>query len=381
MIYFDWNATTPPHDDVLDAMRAAERDCWANPSSVHRPGQAARALLDSAREAVAALVERHPRDVVLTSGGTEANNLALWQPFVDEPAGRALVLSRLEHPSVVSTAEGLAQRGVELRWMEVQADGTVDLPSLERALADRPQLVSLQAVNHETGVIQPVERATALAHAAGALMHVDAVQSVGKLPVAALAGADLVTVAAHKIRGPKGIGALVGREGLKLRPLLRGGEQERGLRPGTQSGALAAGFAVAARRAVRTADSYAIVAVVRDELEAQLIALGADHGIRVQRNGSAVRTPHVSNLSWQGWRAPELCAALDLDGLAVSSGSACSAGTAAPSPVVMAMLGAERSGSAVRFSLGEAVTRAEIDRAVAIVRRLLERQRRCNTTT
>ena len=375
MIYLDWNATTPPLDEALDAMRAAERDCWANPSSVHRPGQAARAQLDAAREAIAVLVARHQRDVVLTSGGTEANNLALWQPFLDGPTSEdgagALVLSRLEHPSILSTAEGLARRGVELRWIDVCPDGTADLASLERALSSPARLVTLQAVNHETGVIQPIDEATALAHAAGALMHVDAVQAVGKIPLAL--SANMVTVAAHKIRGPKGIGALIGREGLKLRPLLRGGEQERGLRPGTQSAALAAGFAVAARHAVDSPAHHGRVLELRDELEARLIAMAARHQVRVERNGYAARVPHVTNLSWQGWRAPELCAALDLEGLAVSSGSACAAGTAAPSPVVTAMLGATRARSAVRFSLGETTKPDDVHRACVIVERVLER--------
>ncbi|WP_437516871.1 cysteine desulfurase family protein [Sorangium sp. So ce1099] len=403
VIYLDWNATTPPHPEVLAAMQAAAEVAWANPASVHGPGRRARAFIEQAREAVARLVGLDARDVTLTSGGTEANNLALSHAFGDEVAasgaagatsagsgaagatasGRlqgALVVSRIEHPSVTRAAEGLARRGVEVAWVDPEPSGRVApaalAAALDRAAAVAPvRLVSLQAVNHETGVIQPVAEAAAIAHARGARLHVDAVQAVGRLPPEAWAGADLVSVAAHKIRGPKGIGALAVRPGVRLRPVLLGGAQERGLRPGTQDPLAAAGFAAAARRALDAPARYAALAPLRDHLEAALIEAGRAAGAAPLPNGEGTRAPHITNLSWPGWRGDELCAALDLEGVAVSSGSACSAGTAEPSPVLTAMLGPERAASAVRFSIGEETTEADVVEAVRRVARVLARLR------
>ncbi|WP_438011305.1 cysteine desulfurase family protein [Sorangium sp. So ce321] len=403
VIYLDWNATTPPHPEVLAAMQAAAEVAWANPASVHGPGRRARAFIEQAREAVARLVGLDARDVTLTSGGTEANNLALSHAFGDEAAGAgaagapsagagaagapswgrlhgALVVSRIEHPSVTRAAEGLARRGVEVAWVDPEPSGRVApealAAALDRAASVAPvRLVSLQAVNHETGVIQPVAEAAAIAHARGARLHVDAVQAVGRLPPEAWAGADLVSVAAHKIRGPKAIGALAVRPGVRLRPVLLGGAQERGLRPGTQDPLAAAGFAVAARRALDAPARYAALAPLRDRLEAALIEAGRAAGDAPLPNGEGMRAPHITNLSWPGWRGDELCAALDLEGVAVSSGSACSAGTAEPSPVLTAMLGPERAASAVRFSIGEETTEADVVEAVRRVARVLARLR------
>ncbi|APR77654.1 Cysteine desulfurase [Minicystis rosea] len=380
MIYLDWNATTPPHPDAIDAMRRALETAWANPASVHGAGRRARAHVEQAREAVAQLVGLDARDVVLTSGGTEANNLALAHAFPREGPQGSLVLSRLEHPSVVRAAERLSAEGVVVEWAPPDASGRLDPASVaeacDRAAARAPlRLVVLQAVNHETGVIQPVAAVADLAHARGAKLHVDAVQAVGRLDPSVWAGADLVTVAAHKIRGPKGVGALATQPGIRLRPVLLGGAQERGLRPGTQDPAACAGFAAAAERAREAPARYAALAALRDTFEAALIALGARHGQPPARNGDAPRAPHVSNLSWPGWRGDELCAALDLEGVAVSSGSACSAGTAEPSPVLTAMLGEPRARGAVRVSLGEETTGEALAEALQRWERVLERQR------
>lgn len=405
-IYLDWNATTPPHPEVLEAMREASSAAWANPASVHAFGRQARAWVERAREAVADLTGFDARDVVLTSGGTEANNLALLVAEGPAPAARApaasrgrprredqarsvpsaaaapgavgIVVSRIEHPSIVRMAEALEGRGVRVTWVDPSPDGVILPEALEEAI-DRAareaviRLVVLQAVNHETGVLQPIAEAAALTHARGALLHVDAVQAAGRLSPEVWAGADLVSIAAHKMRGPKGIGALATRPGVRLRALLMGGQQEKGLRPGTQDAGLSAGFAIAAERAKSGPARYAAVELLRDRLEADLLRAGDDAGVSALRNGTARRAPHVTNLSWLGWRGDELCAALDLEGVAVSSGSACSAGTAEPSPVLRAMLGEARASSAVRVSLGEETSLAEVVEAVRRWRRVLGR--------
>lgn len=233
--------------------------------------------------------------------------------------------------------------------------------------------MALQAVNHETGVIQPVDEIAQLLTRRNAggdqkvLWHCDAVQAVGRLPPSAWAGADTVAVASHKLRGPKGVGAVATKLGVRLSPLLRGGEQEKGVRPGTQDPVALAGFGAAAKRAHSTPARYEALRPLRDELEVALAAAGA------LRNGAEPRAPHVTNLSFPGWRGPEICAALDLEGVHVSSGSACSAGTAEPSPVIGAMLGVERARSAVRISLGETSNAADISAAGQAFLRILGR--------
>jgi cysteine desulfurase len=282
----------------------------------------------------------------------------------------ALVTSSLEHPSILRVAEALEREELlRIEWVRPLEDGRLDLDDLQRALgADGVRLVCMQAVNSETGVVQPVAEAVGLAHRHGALCHVDAVQAWGRVEFDA-AAPDSVSLAAHKIRGPKGIGALITRPGLHLEPVLRGGAQERGLRPGTVDPVACAGLAAAARHARRGPERYLAVAVLRDQLETRLRAFPSAPRL----NGTARRAPHVTNLSWPGWKGAELVAALDLEGVSVSSGSACSAGTTEPSSVLLAMVGRERAASAVRLSLGESTTVADIDGAVAAFERVLAR--------
>ncbi len=372
-MYLDWNSTTPPLPEALDAMREVAGRVWGNPSSIHADGRAASAAVEAARAAVARLTGGDARDVLLTSGGTEANNLALRSAF-EGGARRRLVTSRLEHPSVARVAEALEAEGrAEVRWLRVTPAGVIELADLEAALQERPgavALVTVQAVNHETGIVQPVAEVIARARAAGARVHVDAVQAWAKLPTTALAGADTLSLAAHKLRGPKGIGALIARPGLRLLPLLLGGAQERGLRPGTGDAALAAGLAVAARRALDGSVRYARIAALRDTLEAALLALP---GAPRVAGSPALRAPHVSTLVWPGWVGAELVAALDLEGVSVASGAACSAGTVDPSPVIAAMLGAALASSSIRVSLGELTTEEEVARAITAFTRVLQR--------
>lgn len=358
-VYLDWNATAPILPAAADAMDRATRELWGNPSSLHRAGRQARAVLDETRERIAELLGGNARDVVLTSGGTEANNWALM-------SSSALVTSRLEHPSVTRVAEHLEQQGVPVNWLKTGPSGVVDVDEVEQAVRalPAPVTVALMAVNHETGVVQPTLEVAARVQALGARLHVDAVQWFGKGPWGALPPADTLSIAAHKIRGPKGIGALVFR-GEPPAQLLYGGAQEQGLRPGTQSAALAAGFVEALKHARSGPERYQVLAPLRDRLEHELASFA-------EVNGTGSRLPHVSNLALHLFPGAEFVAAIDLAGVCVSSGSACSVGTAEPSEVIRAMYGRERALRAVRWSFGEETTEHEVTQAIAAARKILE---------
>lgn len=360
-VYLDWNATSPPLPRAIETMAEVARHAWGNPASVHAAGRRARDEVESAREEVARLVGASPRDVIFTSGGTEANNLALR-------GAPALVTSALEHPSITRVAEALEGEGKVVRWLPVPASGRLQVAAVNEALVDLPAgtVVAVGAANHETGVIQSVAEIAEAAHARGALLHVDAVQAVGKLPPESWEGADTFAIAAHKLRGPKGIGALVHRPERAPRPLLLGGSQERGRRPGTVDPVAACGFRIAAEWAQHARPERARITRRRDRLETELVRSGA------HVNGNqAHRLGHVSNVGFPGRAGDELVAALDLLGVAVSSGSACSAGTTEPSKIITAMLGIERARAAVRLSLGETTTDDDVERALAAFSRAL----------
>ncbi len=362
-VYLDWNATTPPLPEVVDAMREAALTTWGNPASIHAVGRAARAAVEDARAAVAELTGTDPRDVTFTASGTEANNLALRSIA----PGTKIVTSRVEHPSVTRVAEALEREGkARVHWVRVLPSGVLDLDDLDAAL-EKGALVTVQAVTHETGMIQPISDVVARAKAKGARVHVDAVQGWGKVPVAG--GWDTASVGPHKMRGPKGIGALVTRPGVKIAPVVLGGTQEKGIRPGTVDPVLAAGFAVAARRAQGSVDRWWAIAKLRDELELGLLALGKARIAGDPRR----RAPHVSNLMWRGWIGAELVAALDLEGVCVSSGAACSAGTVEPSPVLHAMFGDDGSTSGVRASLGDTTTLEDVRYAIEAFKKVVAR--------
>lgn len=354
-IYLDWNATTPLHPEVIAAQVEAASTAWGNPASVHGTGRRARAIVEGLREELAGFLGFEARDIILTSGGTEANNLAL-------AAAPTLVTSRLEHPSVVRVAEALAGRGTTVRWLPVPATGQLEANAVRVECAGLPAggWVAVQAANHETGVLQPIAAIAEVVHAAGQRLHVDAVQALGKVELAELGlrEADSVAVTAHKIRGPKGVGALCFR-GRPPQPVLLGGAQERGLRPGTVDAVAAAGFHAALGLARSGPARWVRIAALRDSLERALADVA-------QRNGAPPRLPHVTNLSFAGVRGDELVAALDLLGVRVSSGSACAAGTAEPSPVITAMLGAERAASAVRVSLSDELEAERIPEIIAL---------------
>jgi len=366
-IYLDWNATAPLRPQARAAAAEALSVC-GNPSSVHAEGRAVRQRIEEARESVAALVGAEPRNVVFTSGGTEANMTAL-SPFLGqetEPRD-CLLISAIEHPSVL--AGGRFSRDA-IETVPVTAAGGLDLSALERQLAtlaargrQRP-LVSVMLANNETGVVQPIAQVAALAQAAGALCHVDAVQGAGRIAcnINELQ-ADLLTISGHKIGGPKGVGAVIKRDhGLHLAdPLIKGGGQERGARAGTENVAGIVGFGAAAAAArLALAQEGARMAALRDRLEA---GLKARMPAAIVFGMGAERLPNTTLFAVPGIKAETAVIALDLDGIAVSSGAACSSGKVQPSHVLAAMgVGAPLAQGAIRVSLGPTTTESEVDR-------------------
>ena len=350
--YLDWNATAPLRPEAAAAVTAALA-CCGNPSSVHRWGRAARAEVERARTAVAALVGVPGHGVVFVSGGTEANHLALLG------SGRARVLvSAVEHDSVL-------RAWPEAEPIPVDCDGLVRLEALQLLLAadPRPTLVSVMLANNETGVIEPAAEIAAIAHAHGALYHCDAVQAAGKIPLdVASLGADLVTLSAHKLGGPPGAGALVMTGELDLLPILRGGGQERGRRAGTENLPGIAGFAAAAKAAAAELASYDQVRALRDALEAEIVAAAPD---AVVLGAAAPRLPNTSAVAMPGTAAETQIIALDLDGVMVSAGAACSSGKVGPSHVLKAMrVPPDLAAATIRVSLGWSTTEADIGRFV-----------------
>ena len=363
-IYFDWNSTSPPHASVVEDMRCVAMECWANPASVHGWGRRAKQLVESVRDLAAECIGAHPRDLLFTSGGTEANNWAL-----DDAPG--LVVSRLEHPSITRQAERLAGRGRPVRWVSVTGSGQVDPDSVRAALRDMPSgsVVAAMAVNHETGIVQPIEAIGNVAHEFGAFLHVDAVQALGKLPLSRWTAWDSVAVAAHKIRGPKGVGVFAWKAPRPPpSPLMVGGGQERGLRPGTVDPVNIAGFGTALARLGEHSASQSRLRVLRDKLETELSDV-----MQCNVGPSLERLSHVASLFAPTWPAEELVAAMDLEGVCISAGSACSAGTSEVSQVIEAMLGTTRAHSTVRVSLGELTTETEIDVGLEAFHRVLRR--------
>jgi cysteine desulfurase len=361
--YFDWNATTPLRDEAREAMAAALA-LPGNPSSVHAEGRAARKAVEQAREEVAALVGARPADVVFTSSGTEANMLALTpaiQVATDKRPRSRLLLSAIEHASVRGGGRFSRDAMAEIA---VDADGRIDLAALRDAVAASPRaFVSIMLANNETGVIQPVAAAAEIVHAADGLLHVDAVQAAGRIPFdIASIGADLLTLSAHKIGGPKGAGALVRRsDDIHLpEPLIRGGGQERGLRAGTENvaGIIGFGAAAAVARHERIAQAKHMLAL-RDRLEAGLKAISPR---AVIFGAGAERLPNTTLFALDSMKAETAVIAFDLEGIAVSSGAACSSGKVQPSHVLAAMgVSPALTRGAVRVSLGWSTAETDIE--------------------
>jgi cysteine desulfurase len=373
-VYLDHNASTPLDPRVLDAMLPLLSEAFGNPSSLHWFGQRARAAVEEARVQAASLIGASPAEVVFTASGTEADNLALRgvAARAREPR-RKLVVTAVEHHAVLNTARALVEEGFPVETVRVDAEGRVDLDDLRSKVDDGTALVSIMLANNETGVVQPVAEAARLARERGALVHCDAVQAAGKVPVDVRAlDVDLLTVSAHKIYGPKGVGLLYVRRGTPMKALLRGGAQERNRRAGTENVAGIVGLGAAARLAREHLEADGPrVRGLRDRFEAELLAIAG-----ATRNGAEPRVPNTTNVSFAGTEAEGLLMALDLMGVAVSTGAACAAGGIEPSHVLRAMgLPAERVQASLRFSLGRATTEAQLARAADGVRAAVERQR------
>ncbi len=379
-VYFDYNATAPMHAESVEAVARVSRDIFGNASSVHHFGQQAKAILDDARSAAAMLVGGDPSEIVFTSGGTEADNFALrGAAEALEPTGRRhLVTSAIEHEAVLNTLKALARRGWETTLVPVDQTGVVSPERVAEAVTDRTALVSVMHANNEIGTIQPVAQLAAVAHARGALFHTDAVQSAGKLPIdVRTLGVDLLAISAHKFSGPKGAGALWIKRGTRMLALLTGGRHERNRRAGTENVPAIAGLGVAARLAAVKLASPGTEATrltaLRNRLEDDILRLVPGTAVNGARGD---RVPNTTNISFDRVEAESLLIALDLEGIAVSTGSACSSGTLEPSHVLRAMgFNAHRTQNSLRFSLGLFSTEAEVDRVVATLPRLVEKLR------
>jgi cysteine desulfurase len=376
-IYFDYNATTPLAPDAIDAVTAATRDLFGNASSVHTFGQQAKAALDHARSSIAALIGGDPLEVVFTSGGTESDNFAIRgvADALEPTKRRHLITTAIEHEAVLNTLKALARRGWRITILPVDQSGIVSPDRLREVITDDTALVSVMHANNEIGTIQPVAEMAAIAHEHGALMHSDGVQSAGKISVDVRSlGLDLFSISAHKFNGPKGAGALWIKRGTRVQAILTGGKHERNRRAGTENVPAIAGMGAAARLAVAKLDGEsARVAALRDRLETGI--LRAVDGTAV--NGARDRrVPNTSNISFERVEAESLLIALDLEGIAVSTGSACSSGTLEPSHVLRAMgFPPHRTQNSLRFSLGMYSTDAEVDRVIEVLPRLVEKLR------
>ena len=376
-VYFDYNATTPLAPDVIEAVARASRDTFGNASSIHHFGQQAKAVLDDARSELATLIHGDPSEIVFTGGGTEADNMAIrGAAEAIEPTGRRhLIASPIEHEAVLNTLKALARRGWRTTLLPVDESGIVAPDRLREALQDDTALVSIMHANNEIGTIQPIAELAQLAHGRGALLHTDAVQSVGKIPVDVRAlGADLLSLSAHKFNGPKGAGALWIKRGTRMLPILTGGKHERNRRAGTENVPAIAGLGVAARLAGgKLGAESARVAALRDRLEEGILRGVPGTAVNGARGS---RVPNTSNISFERVEAESLLIALDLEGIAVSTGSACSSGTLEPSHVLRAMgLSTHRTQNSLRFSLGLFSTEAEVDRVIEVLPRLVEKLR------
>jgi cysteine desulfurase len=381
-IYLDYNATTPVDRAVLEAMLPYFAENFGNASSIHSSGQRGRSAVDAARDSVAALIGAKAAEVVFTSGGTEADNLALFgSVMASNQARKHVITTAIEHHAVLNAAQALEKQGIDVTYVSVSGDGVVDPQDIRRELRPETILISVMHANNELGTIQPIEEIGRIAAEADVYFHCDAVQSAGKMPLDVnRLGVDLLSVSAHKIYGPKGIGALYVRSGTPLAPQFHGGHHERDRRPGTENVPGIVGFGKAAELAKMNCETDAArVAVFRDRLEEMLT--GSLRSVRVNGD-SGRRVANTTNMAFAGAGGEALVIALDLQGISCSTGAACSSGAVEPSHVLLAIgLPADEARSSLRFSLGRATTSDEIDRAIAIIPPTVERLRAISPRT
>jgi cysteine desulfurase len=376
-IYFDHAATTPVRPEVLEAMLPFWGPRFGNPSSVHRWGREARAALDEARDRLARCLGANADEICFTSGGTEGDNLAVLGAWRARRTTRPVVVtSPIEHKAVLAAVHQVAKEGGEERLLDVDAQGRIDPAQFAEAIDERVALASVMWVNNEIGTMQDLPALAERARSRGTLVHTDAVQAFGKVPIdLRTLAADYLTISGHKIGAPKGIGAMFVRRGTPLEPLMHGGTQDRGRRPGTENVAMAVGLARAAEIAVDEMPAEcARLAELRDRLEAALLARIPDAVVHAR---GTVRAPHIVNISVPGTDSESLLMALDLKGVACSAGSACQSGSITPSHVLSAIgVRPELAVAAIRMSLGALTTDADVERVAELFPALIEKARR-----
>lgn len=381
MIYVDNNATTSMAVEVAQAISQAYESAFFNPSSQHQAGQKARRRLDDARETILNLLgaetTRFASDrLVFTSGGTEANNLALFG--LGKETDGQVIISAVEHPSISEAADQLASRGVKVRVLPVDGNGVIDLTKIDPFLGEPTRMVSVMLGNNETGILQPIRELAAICRDRDVPLHVDAVQGIGKIPVNFRAlGASAMTLTPHKFHGPRGIGALVLDDHVKLNPSMFGGSQQLAMRPGTESVELAIGFERALQLAIEALpEAGPSMQTLRDRLETLLTDLiGGDEMVIIGRDGP--RLPHTSNVAFPGIDRQALVIALDMAGVACSTGSACASGSSEPSPTLIAMgLPEDVISGSIRLSLSRFTTEPEVDEVASRISNCFKHLRR-----
>ena len=376
-VYLDFNATTPVEPEVLDAMLPYFSAEFGNAASIHTPGQRARAAVETAREQVAALIGARPQEIVFTSGGTESDNHAIFgiassslASFTSSTSSTSpphIITTAIEHEAVLNTCQALEKEGVRVTYLPTDRAGLIDLDELRLAVRPETVLITIMHANNELGTVQPLEEIGRIAKEADIYFHTDAVQSAGKIPIDVNAmGLDLLSLSGHKFYAPKGVGALYVRGGTRLRQLLYGGHHQRGFRPGTENVAGIVGLGKAAEIARKSlVEDAQRISALRDRLQQGLLQRVPQSRVN---GGAAPRTPNTTNIVFPGVEGEALLISLDLKGLAVSTGAACSSGAVEPSHVLTAIgLPPEEARASLRFSLGRHTTAADIDFALNVV--------------